>query len=120
MFDIGTQTNVYENLHALRPFRLWLPALTALVPLLEAKRDSWLFATDGTSGAPTLEGSEEITLDGNSQAALRTLSFIDKPPALSSRLDINALRLGIFTGTRCAQRPTAIVMAGPPGAEHAD
>ena len=117
-FNASTSENVYANLRTLKPFSAWLPVLeTKVMPLLEAHRPDWRFATDGSSGAPELPSAHaEFVLDGTVQAALRTLAFIDKPPALTCPADIDSLRIGVFNGTRTAEQPTAIVMAGPPGA----
>lgn len=88
-----------------------------LLPLLESQRASWTFADDGTSGAPTLaSAADEVQLDGTAQAALRILAFIDKPPSLTAAPIIDRLRVHVLSGTHMADRPTAVVMAGPPGA----
>jgi len=118
------RSQVCDKLMNLRPFRAWLPTLARLMPLIAAKADGWTFASDGTSGAPSLPAKDEMALNGAAQTALRTLSFIAKLPNLTDGETIHGMRRRIFVsgskvGIRSGpggERPTAIVTAGPPGA----
>ena len=121
--------HVRGNLAALLPW-IWtadaLPALAHATRAARGARTTRAFAHDGSPAVPSLrrlpiladdEAADfaSLVLDAEAARALRVLSFVDQPPALLLRETVDDLRRLIFANSRCALRPTAIVMCGPPG-----
>ena len=116
--DMTVAANVFENLKAIQPIGPLLPRLHLLAALLYDWSSQWTFAEDGEPNAPRLPvGSAPFffRLDARTVSAWRVLCFLDKPPALSHAAEIARLRASLLTPARCAFRPFALVMAGPPG-----
>lgn len=123
LFGEGTHAdkagNVFENLMILRPSHQIGSSLSAILELIEAQAASWTYQDDGYADKPPVLPDdvehahariEPATLDD-----LRVLAFIDLPPALLDPFEIHRLRSEVFHASRCAFRPTAVVMVGPPG-----
>ena len=95
-----------------------LPRLRKLVALVQEHSTRWSFADDGTAQAPALpleSSAVFFRIDTLTADALRTLCFLDKPPALSCAHAIAALRGRVLEQSHCNARPVAVVMAGAPG-----